>query len=132
VQGTFNGLNVYERRGAAFVELLEHLPTQGFGGVAATMIVKIDLDRLGDGLASAGIDAGVNIPVSEARRLACNAGILPAVLNGRSEVLDLGRSKRLHSDAQRRALALQYDTCAAEGCERPFAWSEIHHLEPMG
>lgn len=130
VRGTFNGLNVYERRGAAFVELLEHLPTQGLGGIAATMIVKIDLDRLRDGLAAAGIDTGVSIAASEARRLACNAGLVPAVLNGRSEVLDLGRSRRLHSEPQRRALSLRYDTCAAEGCERPFAWSEIHHLDP--
>ena len=94
------------------------------------MIVKIGVDRLRDGLASAGIDTGVSIAASEARRLACNAGLVPAVLNGRSEVLDLGRSRRLHSEPQRRALSLHYDTCAAEGCERPFAWCEIHHVDP--
>jgi hypothetical protein len=127
VTGGPEGLNVYERQGAAFLELLEHLPTTGFGAVAATLLVKIDLDRLRDGLASAGIDTGVNIAVSEARRLACGAGIVPVVLGGRSEILDLGRSKRLHSEPQRRALALQHDTCAAEGCERPFAWCDIHH-----
>ena len=130
VQSTINGLNYYEKLGASFVELLEHMPTKGFGGVAATMIVKIDLDRLRDGLGAAGIDAGINIAPSEFRRLACNAGILPAVLGGRSEILDLGRTRRLHSKAQRYALSLQYDTCAAEGCERPFAWTEIHHPEP--
>jgi len=26
-----------------------------------------------------------------------------------------------------RALALTHDTCAVAGCERPFAWCEIHH-----
>jgi hypothetical protein len=112
------------------VELLEHMPTQGFGGVAATMIVKIDLDRLRDGLAGAGIDTGIHLATSAARRLACNAGIVPAVLGGRSEVLDLGRTRRLHSKAQRYALSLRYDTCAAEGCERPFAWCDIHHPDP--
>jgi hypothetical protein len=50
VQSTINGLNYYERLGASFVELLEHMPTQGFGGVAATMIVKIDLDRILDAM----------------------------------------------------------------------------------
>ena len=130
VQSTSNGLNYYEKLGASFVELLEHMPTKEFGGVAATMIVKIDHDRLRDGLGSAGIDTGVNIATSVARRLACNAGILPAVLGGRSEILDLGRTRRLHSKAQRYALSLLYDTCAAEGCERPFAWTEIHHPEP--
>jgi hypothetical protein len=130
VQSTINGLNYYERLGASFVELLEHMPTQGFGGVAATMIVKIDLDRLRDGLAGAGIDTGIHLATSAARRLACNAGIVPAVLGGRSEVLDLGRTRRLHSKAQRYALSLRYDTCAAEGCERPFAWCDIHHPDP--
>ena len=28
------------------------------------------------------------------------------------------------------ALATRYDECAAEGCDRPFAWTEIHHLRP--
>ena len=41
--------------------------------------------------------------------------------------LDLGRTRRLHTRTQRRALALIHDTCAVAGCERPFAWCEIHH-----
>jgi hypothetical protein len=41
--------------------------------------------------------------------------------------LDLGRESRLHNKAQRIALSGRFDTCAAEGCERPFAWCEIHH-----
>ena len=67
---------------------------------------------------------------AQARRLACNAGIVPAVLGTDSEILDLGRTRRLHTPGQRRALSLRYDTCAAEGCERPFAWCEIHHPHP--
>ena len=43
--------------------------------------------------------------------------------------LDLGRERRLHTKAQRIALSGIHDTCAAEGCERPFAWTEIHHPE---
>ena len=38
--------------------------------------------------------------------------------------------RRLHSHHQRKALALVHDTCAIGTCERPFAWSEIHHLIP--
>ena len=34
------------------------------------------------------------------------------------------------TDNQRMALATRYDECAAEGCDRPFAWTEIHHLRP--
>jgi hypothetical protein len=52
------------------------------------------------------------------------------VLGGRSEVLDLGRLKRLFSESQRVALGLRFKACAADGCERPFAWCELHHRRP--
>jgi hypothetical protein len=91
------------------------------------MMVHVKYQNLLDGLASARLDTGVHASAGQARRLACNAGIVPVVLGGDSEVLDLGRVRRLHSTAQRRALSVQYDSCAAEGCERPFAWCEIHH-----
>ena len=48
---------------------------------------------------------GTRTSAGEVRRLACTAGILPAVLGGNSEVLDLGRTRRLFSAAQRKALA---------------------------
>jgi hypothetical protein len=137
--GTGNGANVYETRGAALCELIEHLPTHldrgwpGAGGNNCEVLVKIDLDSLLDGLSElgvAGLDGGVAITAAEARRLACGAGLVPAVLDAASMPLDLGRSSRLHSRAQRRAYALVYDTCAIAGCERPFAWCEIHHLHP--
>jgi hypothetical protein len=35
------------------------------------------------------------IIADEARRMACAAQIIPAVLGGKGEVLDFGRSKRL-------------------------------------
>ncbi len=116
-----------EKLGAAFTELIEHLPTTGHGPVAATLLVHLDYRNLLDGLASAGLDTGTRISAGEARRLACNAGIVAQVFNGRCEVLDQGREHRLFDAAQRRALSAQHDTCANEGCERPFAWCEIHH-----
>jgi Domain of unknown function (DUF222)/HNH endonuclease len=95
--------------------------------VGAKLLVHLDFKHLLDGLASARLDPGARISASSARRLACNAGIIPVVLGGRSQPLDLGRERRLHSTAQRRALATRYESCAAEGCDRPFAWTEIHH-----
>jgi len=52
------------------------------------------------------------------------------VLDGRSVPLDLGRSRRLFSEHQRIAAGLTHSTCAADGCERPFAWCELHHRRP--
>ncbi len=118
-------------RGLAFCELLEHLPTDHLHPkTAATIVVKIDEDDLLGRLKAADLDTGGQVSAGEARRLACNAGILPAILAGRSQVLDLGRSKRLFSEPQRIALSLGHDTCAADGCERPFAWCELHHRQP--
>lgn len=123
-------LSWYEHAGLAFCELLEHLPTEGHHGVGATLLVKIDHQHLRDGLASAGLDTGATLSAGEALRLSCNAGIMPAVFGGDPLPLHLGRTRRLHTEAQRRAVSFRYDSCATEGCDRPFAWTEIHHPEP--
>lgn len=70
------------------------------------------------------------ITAAHARRLACTAGILPAVLGGASEILDLGRTRRLFTPAQRKALRLRDRECRAEGCTIPGAWCEAHHTTP--
>jgi hypothetical protein len=126
-------LNWSERLGQAFTELIEHLPTDGFtnhGRVGATVMIHLDHQHLLDGLAAARLDSGTDLSAGEARRLACNAGLIPAVLGGPSVPLDLGRETRLHTKTQRAALSARYDTCAAEGCRRPFAWTETHHRIP--
>jgi hypothetical protein len=117
-------------RGEAFCSLLERidphvLPTHG--GTTTTVTVTIDLAALRSGLGTGSLDDGSPITAGEARRLACTAGLVPAVLGGRSEVLDLGRSQRLFSPAQRKALAINHATCRADGCTVPAAWCEAHH-----
>lgn len=116
-----------ELLGAAFCELIEHLPTDGHAPATTRVLVTVPLASLQADLGAARLDTGVHVSATQARRLACEAGILPAVLGGAGQPLDLGRSRRLHSPAQRAALATMFDTCAVAGCERPFAWTEIHH-----
>ncbi len=70
------------------------------------------------------------ITAAQARRLACTAKILPAVLGGDSIPLDLGRARRLFSPAQRKALLIRDTTCRAEGCEVPGTWCDAHHTDP--
>lgn len=115
------------------MELIENLPTDGLTGhgrVGAVVAIHLDHQRLLDGLGAARLDSGAEITVGEARRLACGAGILPMVYGGASLPSDLGRASRLHSKGRRIALSAVHDTCAAEGCQRPFAWTEGHHLRP--
>ncbi|MCW2765822.1 MAG: hypothetical protein JWO11_1781 [Nocardioides sp.] len=128
--GTDCGTNLYEAQGTAFCEILEHLPSLGHAANGVTMLVTMGLEALLSGLGTARLDTGTRITAADARRLACNAALVPAVLGTDSVPLDLGRETRLHDKHQRRALALSHDTCAIDGCERPFAWCEIHHPVP--
>ncbi len=119
------------RRGLAFAGLLEHLPTDHLHNkTAATVVVTIDHTVLAGAMKAAHLDTDQALSAGEARRLACNAGILPAVLGTKSVALDLGRESRLFSEAQRVAKGLEHTTCAATGCERPYAWCELHHRRP--
>jgi hypothetical protein len=65
--------------------------------------------------------------LAEPDRLACDAQIIPAVLGGRSEVLDLGRSTPTWSRAQRRARRIEDKGCTWPGCQTPLARCQIHH-----
>jgi hypothetical protein len=122
------------RRGHAFCAFLENLPADGLpvhGGTATSVVVTLDYDSLTTGLGVAELSTGGRITASEARRLACQASILPAVLGGAGEVLDLGRSRRLFSSAQRKAMAIRDRRCRAEGCDIPAAWCEAHHAAAL-
>ncbi len=74
-------------------------------------------------------DDGAPIPVSTVRRLCCDAEILPLVMNGEGETLDVGRSKRTANRAQRRALRGMHRTCAYPGCTVPFSQTRAHHID---
>ena len=91
------------------------------------MVVTIPYEGLAAGAGVGTLGDGTRISAGEARRLACTAGILPAVLDGDSEVLDLGRTRRLFTAAQRKALAISQRTCRADGCTVPSTWCEAHH-----
>lgn len=120
-----------ERMGHAFGDLMAHLDPDRMplhGGDATTVVVTISLEELRRSLGLAEVGDGHQaISAAEARRLACTANIIPTVLGGQSEVLDLGRTRRLFSAPQRKALALRQRTCRAEGCDIPARWCEAHH-----
>ncbi|WP_310961650.1 HNH endonuclease signature motif containing protein [Nocardioides terrisoli] len=123
------------KRGLAFTALLEALDPARLpehGGDATTVIITLTLDQLRSQLTAAGVitsDQG-RISAGEARRLACTAQLVPAVLDGTGQVLDLGRTQRLFSRAQRKALRLRDRSCRAEHCTVPAGWAEAHHWKP--
>jgi len=121
------------RLGLAFCDYIERYPAEKIpdaGGVSATVVVTMDLETLMGGLGTAQLDTGAVITAGQARRLACEAGIIPVVLGGKSQVLDLGRQKRFHTRAQRIALALTQGGCTAKGCDWPPGLCHVHHDIP--
>jgi hypothetical protein len=119
--------------GAAFTELLERIDAKDLptvGGVGATVVVTMTIDSLMGGLAAAALDTGEVISASAARRLACEAGVIPMVLGGQSEVLDIGRRRRFHTKAQRLAIAQRDKTCVVGGCDAPPSRCHVHHVIP--
>lgn len=101
---------------------------------SADVHLHIDHDTMRTGLLSefglCELSDGTQIPVGTARRLCCQANIIPIVLGTDGEVLDVGREERYATRAQRRALGAMYRTCGFTDCNTPFDRCEIHHVLP--
>ena len=121
-----------QRRADALVEVCRlaltttKLPDNG--GDRPQITLTLDYDTLTKQVSSGTLDTGATLTPGSVRRLACDAGIIPAVLGGQSEVLALGRSRRLFTGSVRRALILRDRGCAFPGCDRPPRWTDGHHI----
>lgn len=98
------------------------------GGDRPQLVVTVSLDALVNGVRAGTLETGERLTPSAVRRLACDAGVLPAVLGGNSQVLDVGRQRRLCTGPLRRALVLRDGGCAFPGCDRPSRWCDGHHV----
>jgi hypothetical protein len=90
--------------------------------------VTISYDALTRSLTAATLDTGERITTATARRLACDAQLLPVVLGGSGQVLDTGRARRLATGPLRRAVIARDRGCAFPDCDRPPRWCDCHHL----
>ena len=114
---------------AALVQLRGDLPDHG--GDRPVVVVTIGFAWLLDQLRGHGLlrDTNTAISPAAARRLACDARIIPLVLGGDSQPLDLGRDRRLFTRAQRHAIATRDRHCVHPGCDRPPTWCAYHHVQ---
>jgi hypothetical protein len=62
------------------------------------------------------------------RRILCDSVVSRVVTGPGSVILDAGRSRRVVSTAQRRALVVRDQGCRYPGCGRPPGWTRAHHV----
>ncbi|MGW3854639.1 DUF222 domain-containing protein [Micromonospora arida] len=98
------------------------------GGDRPQLVVTVPLEELVNGVRAGTLETGTRLTPGAVRRLACDAGVLPVVLDGNSQVLDVGRQRRLFTGPLRRALVLRDGGCAFPGCDRPPRWCDGHHI----
>lgn len=124
-----------QRQAEALAEVcgfaLEHGPTSlvpETGGRRPQISVIVRLEDLEERARSGMLDFGGQTSPATLRMLACDAAIIPIVMNGKGQPLDVGRATRTIPDGLRRAVTARDHGCAHPGCDRPPSWCEIHHI----
>jgi hypothetical protein len=97
-------------------------------GAIATVNVHMTLDDLLAGRGVGWID-GIDqpIPASTVAQMRCSSPVAATLFGGRGEVLYHGKTKRLFTAAQNRALAARDGGCVWPSCDRPPSFCETHH-----
>lgn len=96
----------------------------------AQVFVTIGLSELLSQAQGAGLTmTGQVLSPGVVRRMACDGGIIPAVLGSEGEVLDQGREVRLFTPGQQRALWHRDQGCTFPGCTIPAQWCAAHHVQ---
>ena len=101
------------------------------GGDRPRVVVTMDYDALHRRAVEHGLLAtGQLVGPGDLRRLCCDADLIPAVLGGASEILDVGRTQRLVTRGIRNALVQRDSGCVFPGCDTHPTACEAHHIEP--
>jgi hypothetical protein len=121
-----------QRQAEALAEVcgyvLDHGDVPDTGGRRPHLNVIIGIDDLETRARAAMLDFGGRLSPEALRLLACDAAVVPIVMNGAGQPLDVGRARRTIPDGLRRAVAARDRGCAR--CGKPPSWCEIHHIVP--
>jgi hypothetical protein len=123
-----------KRRAEALRQLARHATAHAEGCHGDTrprhrLIVAISYEALISGIGSADVQGHGPLTAGAARRLACDYGLIPAVLGTDSQILDMGVPDRLATPRQRFNLAVRDGGCLFPGCDRPPMGCDAHHRE---
>jgi 5-methylcytosine-specific restriction protein A len=126
-----------ERQAEALAEVcgyvLDHAPASVVpecGGQRPHLNVLVRLEDLENRARAACLDFGGPVSPEALRMLCCDGAVVPIVMDGAGQPLDVGRITRAIPDGLRRAVAARDRGCAHPGCDRPPSWCECHHIVP--
>ncbi|MCU1481339.1 MAG: endonuclease [Subtercola sp.] len=106
---------------------LEGMPR--INGAKPVVSLRANLDDVVSGRGIGWID-GIEepVPASVVQQLVCHSDIVTAVFGENGQILHLGKTQRLFTAAQNRALAARDGGCVWKGCHRPPEFCESHHV----
>lgn len=123
----------WRRKADALVEIIRRgvsAPGETPRCSKAQVMVTISWEGLLEGLRGAGVTSTNEVLApSVVRRMACDGDIIPAILGGDGEVLELGRAVRWFTPGQKRAIWLRDQSCTFPGCTMPGQWCDAHHVD---
>jgi hypothetical protein len=106
------------------------------GGLRPQVMATIDYRDLLTRLGTTGSENGATgslaftgpVTAFTVRKIACDADIIPVVLGGEGQVLDIGRASRVFPPHIRKAITARDRGCAFPQCTIPAPWCEAHHI----
>jgi hypothetical protein len=113
----------------AVMRLLRSGSLPAAGGAPVTILVRTTMAELKEGVGVATSGTGVQFSLAQLMQMAAEAEVIPVVLNDTGGILCYGRTRRFATCAQRLALAARDGGCSFPGCDRPAAWTEVHHIK---
>ena len=123
-----------QRRADALVDILGRMRNLGKAGanpphVAAVIDVAALLGVSPDIMtARCEIDGIGPVARTVLDQLCCDARFSRFIMSGPSQILDMGRSTRLVTKSQRRALVVRDRRCRFPSCNRRTQWCDVHHI----
>jgi hypothetical protein len=100
-------------------------------GAAPTVNVHVTLDDLESGRGVGWIDGSTEpIPISTIDQLRCDGDTIATLFGRHGEILHHGKTQRLATRRQRRALAARDGGCVIPGCTVPPSRCQAHHVTP--
>ena len=106
---------------------LDHQQDRQGGRHRPHLNVVVDADELAAGRPGRFLD-GSSLSGPATQRLACDAAVHRAVVEGLSTILDYGTATRTIPTPLWNALVVRDEHCRFPGCDRPATWCDGHHV----